>query len=142
MPISYHIRPDLRLTISTHVGVVPDHEFLQSYEALYADDAFDLSFDRLVDLRQADSRARSADALRRIAAIVVDQYRDTQLRPKTAVLAPSSLSFGLSRMYEAFASAVPGEFVVFRATDAALAWLGVEPDVLPECAMGDERPTG
>jgi len=132
MPIVSQIRSDLHLIISIHIGMVPDEEFLQFYNELYSGGQTDLSYDRLVDLRRTDSSVRSSDALRALAHILEQQYAGTNLNPKTAVIAPQALSFGLGRMYESFASSVPGEFVIFRAVDAALAWLGAPSDVLSD----------
>jgi hypothetical protein len=52
------------------------------------------------------------------------------MRPRVAVVAPKDLSFGLARMYDAFADSIPWNFVVFRAMDAALAWLGLPEDLM------------
>ena len=135
MSITFQFRPDLHLILSTHNGDVPDAEFLQSYLDLFSDDNFDLSHDRLIDLRHADSSVRSPDALATLAAFVEERYRNTGLMPKTAVIAPEYVSFGLSRIYEVFSSLVPGEFVVFKSVDAALAWLQVPTDVLSDISV-------
>ncbi len=47
-------------------------------------------------------------------------------------MAPEDLTFGLARMYEAYAHSVPWEFKVFRAMDPALAWLGLPGSLLNE----------
>lgn len=120
------------MVIFSHVGVVTNDEFLSFYKALYEDNRFDKSFNALVDLRQAESVVRSAGALNIFAEFVQQQYVNTTARPKVAVVAPKDVSFGLARMYEAFSDTVHWEFVVFRAADAALAWLG-----LPERLIDD-----
>ncbi len=130
MPITFQFRPDLHLIISTHIGEVPDTEFLQSYLGLFSDDKFDLSHDRLIDLRPTDSSARSSGALSALSALAEQQYEGTGLIPKTAVIAPKDVSFGLSRMYEEFTSLIPGEFVIFKSVDSALTWLQVPTNVL------------
>lgn len=137
MPIEYQGRPEHNLIILVHVGTIPDDEFLTFYESLYGSNQFDPSMNLLVDLRQADSTSRSSVVLRQLANTVVERYKGITTRPKVAVVAPKDLSFGLARMYEVYADSVPWDFVVFRAVDAALAWLGV-----PDDLMGDPDPAG
>jgi hypothetical protein len=132
MPISYHLRPEEKLVVLIHDGFVTNGEFKSFYKSLYEDNQFDLSFNMLVDLRQAESSVRSAETLQESAEFMKRQYESTTATPKVAVVAPEDISFGLARMYEAFSEEVPWEFEVFRATDAALAWLG-----LPDSLMND-----
>ncbi len=130
MPIVYSIIKEHRLIVSVHVGTVPDDEFLRSYKRLFQDPAFDESYNMLVDLRQATSGERSTTALRSLSSAVEQRYRNVELAPKTAIIAPTDISYGLGRMYQSFVDAVPGEVVIFRAADAALAWLDAPPGVL------------
>lgn len=132
MPILHTIRTDLKLIVSVHIGAVPDDEFLQSYRTLYAEPDFEIAFDHLVDLRRAQSNTRSASALQTIALIVEQRHKGSEHSPKTAIIAKSDVSFGLSRMYQAFSNSVPGERKIFKAPEAALAWLGAPADVLDE----------
>jgi hypothetical protein len=130
MPITFDIRPEKKLAIAVHEGLVPDAEFLSAYASLYADARFDVTFDLLVDLRQADSSARSTEALKEFAACVGERYPDADSHPRVAVVATESISFGLARMYEAFSDTVPWEFRVFREFQDALEWLGADGDLL------------
>ena len=68
--------------------------------------------------------------LRRVYARI--QFSETSAHPKVAIVAPNDLVFGLARMYEVFSELekVPWDLVVFRAVDAALAWLGLSDDFL------------
>lgn len=132
MPITYHLKPDERLVILVHTGIVTDDEFMSFYKALFEGTQFDESFNLLVDLRQAESSVRSAATLDEFANFIRRQYGSTTERPKVAVVAPEDISFGLARMYEVFSGDVSWEFEVFRTADTALAWLG-----LPESMMND-----
>jgi hypothetical protein len=132
MPIIYRIKADAKLIITAHVGTVPDDEFLEAYRQLFADPMFSETFNLLVDLRRTTSAERSTTALRDLSIEVDHRYRDSSVAPKTAVIAPSDLSFGLGRMYQSFVAMVPGDVVIFRAVDTALAWLGAPPDVLDD----------
>ena len=125
MPITYHLKPDERLVIIVHDGVVNDNEFLRFYKTLYEDDRIDKSFNLLVDLHKAKSAVRSPSALNELAQFLQGQFENTSARPKGAVVAPKDASFGMARMYSLFKEDVPWEYEVFRTTDAALAWLGL-----------------
>ena len=130
MPVTYHLKPDERLVILVHVGAVTDDEFLSFYKALYEDDRFDKSFNLLVDLRRTESAVRSAEALKEFADFMRRQLVGSTAGPKIAVVAPKDISFGLARMYEVFSDDVPWEFEVFRAADAAFAWLGLSENLM------------
>jgi len=142
MSIELHLRPDHHLAILIHIGTIPDDEFLSFYESLYENKSFNPTMDQLIDLRQADSEPRSPDVLRQFSEYVRTAFQDITKRPKIAVVAPKDLSFGLARMYQAFASSVPWEFMVFRAMGAALAWLGLPEDLMersnPDTELGRE----
>lgn len=132
MPIKSRINPEQKLVIVRHVGSVPDGEFLTSYKALFQDARYDKSFNILIDLRRADSSARSPNTLRDFASFVQQQFAAAESGPKVAVVAPDDISFGMARMYEALSDSVPWEFKVFRDAAAAVSWLG-----LPEKIVGD-----
>ncbi|MBN1163735.1 MAG: hypothetical protein JXB45_04100 [Candidatus Krumholzibacteriota bacterium] len=125
MPIKYTIIKDRGLIVSIHTGSVPDKEFIDSYTKLFSDPEFDLGYNLLIDLRQAESVNRSSAALHTIASMVKARYQGSKQQPKTAIIASSDLSYGLSRMYQAYSDAVSGESSVFRNLDEALEWLGV-----------------
>ena len=130
MPITFRIRPEYNLVIIVHVGTIPDDRFLAFYKSLFESDQYDLSMNLLVDLRQADSASRSSKVLLQFAEFVRTKFSDITARPKVAVVAPDDISFGLASMYEIFAVFVSWDFVVFRAMDAALAWLGLPEDLI------------
>ena len=132
MPITYIIRSDLRLILITHTGVVADDEFLQGYRKLSNDKKFNISFNRLVDLRNTDSRIRSSDALANLAKLSEHKHRETDSVPKTAVIAPTDLSYGLVRMYNALSSDAAREIVVFKSVAQALSWLDAPADLLSD----------
>ena len=124
MPIKFYIKPNLNLIVCVHLGKVPDDEFLASYKSLYESDNFSSGMSQLVDLREADSSLRSKDALMQCSDFVELKLSSAKKYPRVAVVAPSDLSFGISRMYGAYSSSIPWEFVVFRTVDTALDWLG------------------
>ena len=132
MPITFHFKLETKLIICVHTGKVSDDEFLISYKSMFESDLFTTGMNHLVDLSQADSSPRSRDVLNQFANFVKLKFADTSTYPKIAVVAPKNLSFGLARMYEVFADSIPWDFAVFRAADAALAWLGVSEDLMDD----------
>lgn len=78
MPIIFHFKPEAKLLICVHAGTTPDEEFLASYKALYENDLFNNSMNRLIDLRQADNPTRGTDVLRQSAEFVRARFKDIQ----------------------------------------------------------------
>lgn len=130
MPITIIRRPEQKLIIITHTGEISDSEFLEFYWRFFQGEKFDPDLKMLIDLREADSRPRGSDTLRQFAGFVKEHFNNPPTPPKVAVVAPKSLTFGLARMYQSYADSVPWDFVVFRAVDAALAWLDVPEDII------------
>jgi SpoIIAA-like len=132
MPITYHFKPDARLVILAHIGLVPDDEFLSFYKSFYEDSRLDKSFNILIDLRRTESSARSPSAMQESVDFIRQQFVHTGARPKVAVVAPEDVSFGLARMCEVFSDAAPWEFEVFRSADDALIWLDAAKNLMDE----------
>jgi hypothetical protein len=130
MTIRFRVKRDLNLVAIEHHGTIPDDEFLASYEKFFGSGTFDPSLNLFVDLRKADSTIRHPEVLQDLAESVSARYAGITTRPKVAVVAGNDLSFGLARMYEAFAISVSWDFMVFRILEAALAWFGLEENLL------------
>ena len=77
----------------------------------------------LIDLRRTDSAQRTQQTLRSFAVSMNERFRRAPVKPKIAVIAPKDASFGLARMYGAYSDEIEADFVVFRSSDEALAWL-------------------
>lgn len=135
MPITYRLKPDEKLVILVHRGIVADDEFLSFYSTLYEDTRFDKSFNLLVDLRRTESASRSSDALSEFAEFIRNQFSGAAVRPKVAVVAPRDISFGLARMYEAISSDIPVEFTVFRSIEAAISWLDLSENPMDDLEL-------
>jgi len=112
-----------------HTGRVPDDEFLAFYNSFFESNTFKPPMNLLVDLRETNSSSRSPEALLHFAESVEVKLADISANTRVAVVAPKDLSFGLARMYEILAGSVQWNFVVFRAMDAAFAWLGLPEDL-------------
>ena len=129
MTIESLVRPEHKLAIFVQTGRVPDDEFLAFYNSFFESDAFKPPMNILVDLRETSSSSRSPEALLRFAESGKAKLADITASTKVAVVAPKDLSFGLARLYEVLSDSVDWNFVVFRAMDAALAWLGLPEDL-------------
>ena len=136
MPVRFRFFPKFNTVVCEHIGTIGDDEFLASYTSLYADDRFIPTMNHLVDLRRTDSAKRTQHTLRSFAASMNERFHKAHMKPKIAVIAPKDASFGLARMYEAYSDNIPGDFVVFRSPDAAVAWLGLPESVLDELEEG------
>ena len=130
MPVFFYFKPEYNLVVCRQVGVVEDEEFLTSYRSLFEGDRFDPSMDLVVDLRRADSSKRSREAIQSFARYLKEWMKRTDKRSRVAVIAPKDVSFGMARMYEAYAESAHRDFTVLREADAALEWLGVPEDAL------------
>ena len=129
MAVESYVKPELNLAVFVHTVNVPDDDFLSFYESFFQGDSFKPPMNLLVDLRETSSISRSPEALLRFSQFVETQLADIADSMKVAVVAPKDLSFGLARMYEILSDSVHWNFVVFRAMDAALAWLGMPEDL-------------
>ena len=128
--ITHTVHIDLALLVTTWSGSVTDSEMVAAYRAAYADHRWAPGFNEVTDMRTADVRSISADGLRRVRAVVAESLAGFTGSFKTAVLAPSDLQFGVSRMYEMMAAESPEAVRVFRDVDEAAAWLEVPVAVL------------
>jgi hypothetical protein len=129
MTVESYVKPDHNLAVFVHTGRVPDDEFLAFYKSFFEGDAFKPPMNLLVDLRETNSSSRTPGALLNFAQFAEAKLTDIEGSMKVAVVAPKDLSFGLARMYEILSDSVHWNFVVFRAMDAALAWLGLPEDL-------------
>ena len=84
----------------------------------------------LLDTRTADMTGVSADALRKLAAMVESRLAELVIEFKTAVIASDDLPFGLARLYEMVSDESPEAVHVFRAVPPALEWLNVPSHLL------------
>jgi len=130
MPVIFDFKPEHNLVVCRQVGTVEDEEFMSSYRSLFEGGRFDPSMDLVVDLRLADSSRRSQEAIREFAAYLKEWMRKTDKKSRVVVIAPKDVSFGLARMYEAYAESAHRDFTVFREADEALEWLGIPEDTL------------
>lgn len=125
MPIDHQFDLPNRLLRVRMFGLVTDDDVLDYAEAITGDDSLDPVHDELIDLRELDTPDASTDTLRRVA----DIFRKYERQPesvKVAFIATSDAAYGIARMYQAFRAESAADMRVFRSSEDAHAWLGLD----------------
>ncbi len=130
MPVSYEIFKEMGLIVSRQIGHTDDDEIVRVYKAMYTDPDFKLSYNKLVDLRDSDSRERSPRVLETMAQFTSNKYSEIQPKPKVAIIAPKHLTYGFGRMYDGLSAETGEELQVFRSAVEACEWLGIDANIL------------
>jgi len=126
MPIKFTIYEEHKVFVSHWVGVIVDSEILPAYRALYAKEQMTHEFNKLSDLRKADVLNVTSETLHHLSSFVASYYAGKGVQPKTAVIAPKDLAYGLARMYELTSGNSPEIVMVFRNPNEAIKWLGLD----------------
>ncbi len=129
-PITHSLNEELHLLITTWSGAVTDAEMMAAYRAAYADSRWVPGFNEVTDLRRANVGAVTSDGLRGVRRLVAESVAGFSGRFKTAILAPTDLGFGISRMYEMMSDESAESVRVCRDADDAAAWVGIPASVL------------
>ena len=115
----YEIDKKRRLITSTASGLITLPEIWAHQEKLDKDPDFDPSFAQLLDVTQVTKLKLSSEDVRRVAE---SNTLSTNLR--LAIVATSSLVYGMARMFQIFREMKGEEKTrVFRDRDEALAWV-------------------
>ena len=119
--IQKHIESEKQLTIVTCSGTILKKELIDVIKALYASE---LTPNHLWDFTETDLSQIKGDDLQEIA-VFAKQYTPTRIEARTALVSPSTVGFGLARMFEVFAENVglPVELNVFRSPEEAKEWI-------------------
>jgi len=99
-------------------GVVTAVELRDHQRELRGDDRFEPGFDHLLDLRSVTRFELTVAEVREISRVRVFGEGS-----RLAVVAPTDVGFGLSRMYEAFGELDEDRYRVFRGIEDAEGWL-------------------
>jgi hypothetical protein len=115
----YEIDKERRLITSTASGVITLPEIWAHQEKLDKDPDFDPSFAQLLDVTQVTKLKLSSEDVRRVA-----ESNTLSSNPRLAIVATSSLVYGMARMFQIFREMKGEEKTrVFRDRDEALAWV-------------------
>ncbi len=125
--ITFSYDPGTRVRTATYRGVITDASLLGAYEGLMSGPDYVPEHDSLVDLRSVTRFDVTAETLRVMIDRIAAQATGSR-RPRTALVAPTDVAYGLARMYELLSGPdAPRHYQVFRDMDDALRWLGSGP---------------
>jgi hypothetical protein len=134
VPIAYRLDHEARVIVAAAYGTLSDEEMFEyQQQGFKMDEA--IGYDELVDLTHVKEIALpSTERVRELADRAAGM--DVKLGgSKLAVVAPEDLAFALGRMFQTIRGLDPRSTTtvgVFRSTDEALAFLGVDhPLALP-----------
>ena len=125
MPVTHRVDPERKLLVTTFEGTVTGDELLRHAQAMASEPRRESPTRELVDLTQADGGAVASKTIRDVARLFRELYRDTP-SGRVAFVAPTDAGFGLARMFQHYRDQPDVEIRVFRKSDEALRWLGVE----------------
>ena len=121
MPLTYAIFPEDRLVVSRAWGHLTFAEAVDHTKRLGADPEFRPDFDHLLDAMAVATVSLTSDQVAEIAKMSVFSASS-----RRAIIAGSTLGYGLGRMYEAHRDSLGQPDVrVFRDRQSACEWLGV-----------------
>ena len=125
MPVTYEINADAGVILVRAYGAVTPVEFHTNRVKLQDDPENRPGLKYLVDLRDVQRFAMSADDIERLA----DDRTSHFIEPGTplAIVADSDEGFGLSRMYQIMRGTAGEEIQVFSNIEGAEAWLALQP---------------
>jgi hypothetical protein len=129
MPISFTVIADGNYVISKWEGKITDDEMLRSYKEFYEGPNWSRSLNELVVLGNTLNVEKiTNEGLTALADYVAHHFTAHNVQSsKTAVFSRNDLSFGLARVYEAFAYLSPEEIDVFRDLEKAKSWITGDP---------------
>lgn len=115
MPFSYSIDRKARVVTTTLSGTFTDHDVAQLIDQLKQDPDYDPNFSELIDCTAVKENLVTQKTLSSEQPFSPDARR--------AVVAPSNLNYGVSRMFQTL-QANP-QIEIFRTLDEARVWLGL-----------------
>ena len=121
MPVHYRIDRERHFVLTRGVGTLTDEDVLGHQRELRAEAGFESDMNQLIDLSQTERFELAAGTLRQIVAM--NPFGKGSRR---ALVSPSDLAFGMSRMFEAFSDGSEQEVRVFRDMAEAREWLGAD----------------
>lgn len=115
MPFSYSIDRKTRVVTTTFSGTLTDHDVENLIDQLKRDPDYDPSFDELIDCTAVNEN--------KVTQKTLSSEQPFSHNARRAVVAPSSLNYGVSRMFQTLQG--NPQIEIFRTLDAARMWLGL-----------------
>jgi hypothetical protein len=122
MPITFRIDKESGIVYTTINGRTNTDEIVESLENLLNNPDFKPGLNGIADLRNSEMDTFSAD-VKRIAGLMIE-YRNKIGPSKTAVVISKDVTFGMTRVFQAFSEQSSIETAIFRDMEEALRWLG------------------
>jgi len=121
MGYRFEIRENIHTLLLYRFGHVDSHELVTSTEKIFQVDGIDRIRNIVTDLTDADFTGLTTQELAAYGRLIHRQLNGKRIR--LAIIAPSQLSYGLARMFEAFSDL--DTIMVFSTRDEAWNWLGI-----------------
>jgi hypothetical protein len=121
MPVTCEIDSEGGLVRTTFRGQVDIEEVVRALEDLLQRPDFRRGLNGIVDLREGDTDTQARDVKR--LATMMERCRDQIGPSRTAIVVAKDVTYGMARMYQAYAESTSIETMIFRSIDDAHRWL-------------------
>ncbi|MCG8619557.1 MAG: hypothetical protein MI802_25325 [Desulfobacterales bacterium] len=132
MPYKYNVSCKENIIYTRFYGVLTDADLVGQAKDAAANDLIRPNFREVVDLSQVREIKATKHSLDEI--IISDKAHDEKIKGlKTAIVAPTDLLYGCSRMFGILTDVnyAPSTVQVFRTHDEARDWLQIPKDICP-----------
>ncbi|MCK4539439.1 MAG: hypothetical protein KAV42_11640 [Candidatus Krumholzibacteria bacterium] len=128
MSVSYRIDRRSGVVLSKATGRVTYEDMLGTIKATINDTRRGSPYRELFDLRDVVEYDIDGDGIKKLVSYVTSRGRLVRFG-RVAYVPSKDMVYGIGRIFEAYASDVPLEFMVFGDIDQASSWVGIS---LPE----------
>ena len=128
MPITYHVDHGLKVVFAAGSGTLTDADVFGYQREVWSRPDV-RGYDELVDMTAVETIEQPSSARMRELAALAAAMDARETRSRFAIVAPTSIAFGLGRMFEVFRELDPRstkEVSVFRTREEATAFLGID----------------
>jgi hypothetical protein len=125
MPITIEMNHEAGYFVSQYKETITDNDLLNDWKSIFDNGVWIPDTNELADLSEADLSSLTTEGIQALADYFKSMSRDRNVASmkKTAIYAPKALSFGLARMYSAFAFESSQNIEVFSDREKAIQWL-------------------
>ena len=125
MPITIVMNHEAGYFVTHYKGIITDADLLNDWKSIFTNGVWIPDTNELADLSEADLGSLTTDGIQALADYFKSMSTDRNVASmkKTAIYAPETLTFGLSRMYSAFAFESSQNIEVFSEREEAIKWL-------------------
>ena len=125
MSITIEINHEAGYFVNHYKGALTDANLLNDWKSIFNSGVWRPDKNELADLSEADLSSLTNDGIKAIAYYFNDMATENNIiyMKRTAIYAPKTLNFGLSRMYSAFAHSSSQYIEIFRKREKAIQWL-------------------